>query len=77
MEYEINIKFINATRELIMLYLNNCQLCQKREVQLKRGLVVKPIMSSEMNSHSQINWMQAQPDDDKINFTQTINTKTC
>lgn len=64
MEHELNIKYKNITREAIMLYLNLCESCQKKGSTIKKGLVVKPIISKEMNSRCQIDLidMQAQPD---------------
>ncbi|XP_060864326.1 KRAB-A domain-containing protein 2-like [Metopolophium dirhodum] len=63
-EHELNIKYKNITREAIMLYLNLCESCQKKGSTIKKGLVVKPIISKEMNSRCQIDLidMQAQPD---------------
>lgn len=64
MEHELNNKYKNITREAIMLYLNLCESCQKKGSTIKKGLVVKPIISKEMNSRCQIGLidMQAQPD---------------
>jgi len=64
MEYELNKKYKNITRESIMLYLNLCISCQKKSSTAKKGLVVKPIISNELNSKCQIDLidMQAQPD---------------
>jgi hypothetical protein len=64
MEYEINKKFKNITRETITSYLNFCESCERKGSTVKKGLVVKPIISSEMNSRCQIDLidMQAQPD---------------
>lgn len=64
MEYELNKKYKNITRESIMLYLNLCISCQKKGSTAKKGLVVKPIISNELNSRCQIDLidMQAQPD---------------
>uniref|UniRef100_A0A2H8TQZ8 KRAB-A domain-containing protein 2 n=1 Tax=Melanaphis sacchari TaxID=742174 RepID=A0A2H8TQZ8_9HEMI len=66
MEYEINKKFKNITRETIMSYLNFCESCERKGNTVKKGLVVKPIVSSEMNSRCQVDLidMQAQPDGD-------------
>ncbi|XP_060861668.1 KRAB-A domain-containing protein 2-like [Metopolophium dirhodum] len=43
----------------------SCESCQKKGSKAKKGLVVKPIISSEMNSRCQIDLidMQAQSDD--------------
>jgi len=64
MEHELNNKYKNITREAIMLYLNLCESCQKKGSTIKKGLVVKLIISKELNSRCQIDLidMQAQPD---------------
>jgi len=62
MEYELNKKYKNITRESIVLYLN---LCQKKGSTAKKGLVVKALISNELNSRCQIDlidMLQAQPD---------------
>jgi len=66
MEYEINKKFKSVTKETITSYLNFCESCERKGSTVKKGLVVKPIISSEMNSRCQIDLidMQAQPDGD-------------
>ncbi|XP_020298040.1 KRAB-A domain-containing protein 2-like [Pseudomyrmex gracilis] len=51
---ELRIKYKNITVELVMSYLNLCESCQKKMNILKKGLVVKPIKSSEFNSRCQI-----------------------
>ncbi|XP_026814091.1 LOW QUALITY PROTEIN: KRAB-A domain-containing protein 2-like [Rhopalosiphum maidis] len=64
MEHELNAKYKNITRECLMIYLNLCELCQRKGKTVKKGLVVTPIISSEMNSRCQVDWidMQAQSD---------------
>ncbi|XP_060862057.1 SCAN domain-containing protein 3-like [Metopolophium dirhodum] len=49
-----------------MIFLNLCDHCQKKGSTIKKGLVVKPILSSELNSRCQMDLidMQAQPDGD-------------
>lgn len=46
-----------------MMYLNLCEPCRKKNKSVKKGLVIKPIISSETNSRCQIDLidMQAQP----------------
>jgi uncharacterized protein YjaZ len=31
MEHEVNSKYKNVTRDIIMLYLNNCETCKKKK----------------------------------------------
>ena len=47
-----------------MIYLSLCKLCQKKGKTVKKGLVVKPIITLEMNSCYQVDLidMQARPD---------------
>jgi len=64
MEHEVNTKYKNITRDMIILYFNSCESCQKNGSTAKKGLVVKPIISSDINSRCQIGLidMQAQSD---------------
>ncbi|KAF0722346.1 KRAB-A domain-containing protein 2-like [Aphis craccivora] len=50
MEHELNVKYKNITRECLMIYLNLCELCERKGKTVKKGLVVKAIISSELNS---------------------------
>jgi hypothetical protein len=49
MEYEVNTKYKNITRDMIMLYLNSCESCKRKGSTVKKGLVVQSIISTEMN----------------------------
>ena len=64
MEAELEKKYCNVTRQVIDLYLALCEQCQLKEKTPKRGLVLRPILSSYMNSQCQIdlNDMQSEPD---------------
>lgn len=66
LERELQEKYKNITRDSIMLYLNLCKTCQKKGSTVKKGLVVKPVVSTEMNARCQVDLidMQAQPDGD-------------
>lgn len=65
MEKELNSKYKNITREMIVTYLNLCMTCEKKSV-TKKGLVVRPILSKNMNSRCQVDLidMQSQADDE-------------
>ena len=52
MEYKVNTKYKNITRDMIMLYLKSCESCKKKRSTAKKLFVVQPIISSEMNSSS-------------------------
>jgi hypothetical protein len=49
-------------REALQIYLSLCESCELKRARVKKGLVVKPILSFEMNSRCQIDLidMQAQ-----------------
>lgn len=60
----LNEKYKNIIEEIIILYLNLCEICQKKHNVRRKGLVVKPIISKELNSRCQVDLidMQSQPD---------------
>lgn len=49
-------------REAYMIYLSLCEACELKKARVKKGLVIKPILSKELNSRCQIDLidMQAQ-----------------
>ena len=51
---ETGTKYKNITKECIMIYLNLCIPCLKKSKVPKKGLVVKPMVFSEMNSREQV-----------------------
>lgn len=61
---EANRKYKNVTVEAITQYLQLCESCQKKSSMPKKGLVVRPILHTEMNSRCQIDLidMQSNPD---------------
>ncbi|XP_074030448.1 uncharacterized protein isoform X4 [Leptinotarsa decemlineata] len=63
---ELKPKYKNITKEFVALYLTLCEPCQKKLSVPKKGLVVKPIKSSEFNSRFQVDLidMQTQADND-------------
>lgn len=65
MEKELNLKYKNITREMIVSYINFCVSCQTKHNIPKKGLVVKPILCKEMNTRCQVDLidMQSQADD--------------
>lgn len=64
LENELATHYCGITREAIKLFLSLCSQCQLKRKQPKRGLVVKPIVSNQMNSRCQVDLidMQSQPD---------------
>nr|XP_034194771.1 KRAB-A domain-containing protein 2-like [Osmia lignaria] len=66
---ELQVKYKNITYEVVMLYLNLCKQCQTNCAP-KKGIVVKPMVSSELNSRCQVNLIDLQPHrDDDYKFT--------
>lgn len=61
---EAQKKYKNITQEAIMIYLRLCKSCQMKLKSGKKGIVVKPILSNEMNSRCQVDLidMQTNPD---------------
>jgi hypothetical protein len=51
---ELQVRYKNITYEVIMLYLNLCKQCQTKHSAPKKGIVVKPMVSSELNSRCQV-----------------------
>ena len=48
-----------------MIYLNLCETCQKKSSMKKKGLVIRPMISNEMNSRCQIDLIDMQSQADK------------
>lgn len=61
---EAQQKYKNITQEAIMIFLRLCKSCQMKLKSGKKGIVVKPILSNEMNSRCQVDLidMQTNPD---------------
>ena len=61
---EVQKKYKNITQEQISIYLALCTSCLKKGNIPKKGLVVKPMVFSEMNSRGQADLidMQTQAD---------------
>ena len=51
---ETQTKYKNIAAERIMLYLGLCVPCLKKSKVPKKGLVIKPVIFSEMNSRAQV-----------------------
>ncbi|CAK1580028.1 unnamed protein product [Parnassius mnemosyne] len=63
---EVGSHYKNITRKDIETYLELCEPCQQKQNKIKKGIVVKPIISSEFNSRCQVDLIdfQSQPDGD-------------
>ncbi len=57
-------KYANITTEMIMLFLNLCESCQLKKSKVRKGIVVKPIISDDWNTRCQADLidMQSRPD---------------
>ncbi|XP_054267157.1 KRAB-A domain-containing protein 2-like [Macrosteles quadrilineatus] len=64
MEVELKKKFCNITREVIKIYLDMCEPCSLKKKSQSKGLVVKPIITTALNSRCQVDLidMQSEPD---------------
>lgn len=90
MDFELKKKYCNITRPIIEVYLLLCQQCQLKKKVKRKGLVVRPILTSEMSSRCQVDLidMQSEPDQDfrfilnyqdhltKFNVLPALKTKT-
>ncbi|CAK1589526.1 unnamed protein product [Parnassius mnemosyne] len=63
---EVGSHYKNITRKDIETYLELCEPCQQKQKNIKKGIVVKPNISSEFNSRCQVDLIdfQSQPDGD-------------
>ncbi|CAG5046687.1 unnamed protein product [Parnassius apollo] len=63
---EVGSHYKNITRKDIETFLELCETCQQKQKNIKKGIVVKPIISSEFNSRCQVDLIdfQSQPDVD-------------
>ncbi|XP_022914010.2 KRAB-A domain-containing protein 2-like [Onthophagus taurus] len=61
---EVWSHYKNITRKDIETYIQLCEPCQQKQKGIKKGITVKPIISSEFNSRCQVDLIdfQSQPD---------------
>jgi len=64
MEREVHLLYKNVRRATILDFLVRCKACEKKKGKKNRGLVVKPIVHSSMNSRGQLDLtdLQTNPD---------------
>ena len=69
MHNKLKIKYANITVDLIKAYLKTCLICGLKKSRIRKGIVVKPVKSSDAWSIWQMDLidMQSQPDGD-FNF---------
>uniref|UniRef100_A0A8C4SWK5 Integrase catalytic domain-containing protein n=1 Tax=Erpetoichthys calabaricus TaxID=27687 RepID=A0A8C4SWK5_ERPCA len=61
---QLNTLYKNITQAQIKMFLDLCEPCQQKPKSVKKGIVVKPVISSHFNSRCQVNLIdyQSQPD---------------
>lgn len=47
-------KYANVSQEQIMMFLQLCEECQLKKSKVRKSVVVKPIISTEMNERCQV-----------------------
>ena len=57
MRYKLSEDYANITREQICIYLQLCEKCQLKKTKIRKSLVVKPILSDQLNSRCQVSLM--------------------
>lgn len=57
---ELKGKYRNITYEIIMTFLSLCRTCQTKRGTPKSGVVVKPILSKDLNSRCQVDLIDMQ-----------------
>jgi len=64
MNAEVKKKYKNITQEAVSIYLKFCESCQSKQKSKNKGLVIKPMMFSEMNSRCQVDLIDMQSQGD-------------
>ena len=61
MTKHLSMKYANITREVVELFKSYCVTCQeKRKRQMTKGVIVKPILSKDFGSRSQVDLIDMQ-----------------
>ena len=65
-----NMLYANVTKEVIQCYVHLCVSCNLKKSKVRKSLVVKPMISNDMNSRCQVDLidMQTQPPDGEFKF---------
>jgi len=64
MEREVRQLFKNVSRATLVDFLVGCEHCEKKKGKQKKGLVVRPIIHSHMNSREQLDLVDKQSNPD-------------
>ncbi|CAH2321121.1 KRAB-A domain-containing 2-like [Pelobates cultripes] len=61
---QLNTLYTNITQAQIKMFLDLCEPCQQKQKSAKKGIIVKPIISSHFNNRCQVDLIdyQSQPD---------------
>jgi len=51
---ELQRMYANISQDKVMAYIESCEVCSVKKQRIKKGIVVKPIVSKEMNSRCQV-----------------------
>ncbi|XP_072400941.1 KRAB-A domain-containing protein 2-like [Diabrotica undecimpunctata] len=60
LEYNLKQKYANITRDVIKIFLENCEVCIKKKTLPKKGVVVKPMVFKEVNERGQVDLIDFQ-----------------
>ena len=53
---DLSLRYANITMEHVIAYLDLCEVCQMKKGRAKKGVVVKPIVSSNMGNRAQVDF---------------------
>ena len=65
---ELQVKYKNITYEAVMIYLNSWKQYQMKHSTPKKSIVVKPVVSSELNTRCQVHLIDLQSEMAKISL---------
>ena len=60
MKKEVDLKYVNITAEVIMLFIDLCRQCQEKATKKRKGLVVKPMVFKDLNCRGQVDLIDMQ-----------------
>lgn len=61
---ELSKKFYNISQQVVALYLGTCSTCEEKRKRPRKGIVSKPILSSDMNSRAQVDLISFESEKD-------------
>lgn len=61
----IHKKYHNVQRKIIQLFLNHCEICQRKKSFPKKGVVVKPLLFNRVGARGQVDLIDMQSCKDK------------